>query len=205
MKSVRLLLLCLVCAGVCAAQEVSVQDSPPGLVVLKLKWERQIVAPANLDRPVSDASRSASDPDALNNPGGLPTRSKSPFARLPFLYLYSVEVRNDGAKKIRWASWEYVLSDPGSKKEMGRHKFASSEKIDTAKKKTLRGRTQAPPSRTVSAEGLGKDKGSPYDERVEFRCVKYDDGTWWHHPSVQESDCVEAEKRAKSGAAERRP
>jgi hypothetical protein len=50
----------------------------------------------------------------------------------------------------------------------------------------------------VSAERAGKDKEPPYDESVEFRCVAYDDGTWWHHPSMQESECVEMEKRGKS-------
>jgi hypothetical protein len=81
---------------------------------------------------------------------------------------------------------------------LGRHKFVSFEKIDPAKRKTLRGRTRSLPSRVVSAERLGKDKRSAYEEHVEFRCVAYDDGTWWHHRSMQESECVEAEKRGKS-------
>jgi hypothetical protein len=198
MKSLWMLLTFLICAGVCAAQEVPARrDAPPSLVILKLKWERQLDHSPDAGRPAHDGGPSAaSDPDALNNPGGLQTTGRSPF--LPYIYQYSVEVRNDHAKKIRWLSWDYVLSDPRSKRELGRHKFVSSEKIGPAKRKTLSGRTRATPLQVVSAERLGKDKGSVYEERVEFRCVSYDDGTWWHHPSMQESECVEAEKRGKS-------
>jgi hypothetical protein len=198
MKTLRTLMTFLACAGVCAAQEVAARrDAPPGIVILKLKWERHLDPSPAAARPAPDASRSAvSEPDALSNPGGLQTAGRSPFP--PYIYQYSVEVRNDDAKRIRWLSWEYVLNDPGSKRELGRHEFASSEKIGSAQRKTLRGRTRSAPSQVVSAERLGKDKVSIYEDHVEFRCVAYDDGTWWHNSLTQESDCVEAEKRAKS-------
>ncbi|MCA1815634.1 MAG: hypothetical protein LC746_04375 [Acidobacteria bacterium] len=196
MRSPPTLLALLVCACVCAAQDAPPrQDVPPGLVVLRVKWERQLDAARDAGRSPYDASRDASDPDALNNPGGLRTASTNPFP--PYVYQYSVEVRNDGAKKIRWLSWEYVLSDPAGKKELGRHEFVSPEKIEPAKKKTLRGRTRSTPARLVTAAGLAKGKRQTYDERVEFRCVAYDDGTWWHRASLTESDCVAAEKRGK--------
>jgi hypothetical protein len=197
MKSLRMLLTCLVCVGVCAAQEVPARrDAPPALVILKLKWGRQLDPWRDADRAAGDTSRTVSEPDALNNPGGLQTTSRSPFS--PYVYLYSVEVRNDHAKKIRWLSWEFILTDPGSKRELGRQEFVSPLGIGTAKRKTLRGRTRTPPSLVVSAERLGKGKEPTYEGHVEFRCVAYDDGTWWHRPSVQESECVETEKRGKS-------
>lgn len=197
MKSLGMLLTALACAGVCAAQDAPArQDAPPGFVVLKLKWERRLDVSRDGERAAHDPSRNASDPDALNNPGGLPTASRSPFP--PYVYHYSVEVRNDGAKKIKWLSWEYVLSEPGGVKESGRHGFVSAEKIDPAKAKTLRGKTRSTPSRVVSVERLGKEKGAAHVERVEFRCVAYDDGTWWRRPSVRESECVEAERSGKS-------
>ena len=198
MKSLRMILALLVCASLCAAQGVPARlEAPPGLVILKLKWERQLDLSASSKRPAHDASRSASDPDALNNPGGLMTTAgRSPFP--PYVYQYSIEVRNDHAKKIRWLSWEYVLRDPSSKREMGRHKFVSFEEIGPAKRKALHGRTRSLPTRLVSAEGLKDGKEPAYVEHVEFRCVAYDDGTWWHPPSMQESECVETGKRAKS-------
>ncbi|MCA1634121.1 MAG: hypothetical protein LC802_10505 [Acidobacteria bacterium] len=197
MESIRMLLTFLACAGVCAAQGAPARaGAPPSLVVLKLKWERQIDR-SPVARPARNTGGSVvSDPDALNNPAGLRTTGWNPFP--PYVYIYSVEVRNDHLKQIRWVSWEYVLTDPVSKRELGRHEFFSSEKIGAGKRKTLQGRTRSTPSRVVDAEGLGKGKGTLHEEHVEFRCVGYDDRTWWHHPSSQESECVEAEKRGKS-------
>ena len=187
----------LFCLSVCDAQEVPApQDAPPGLVVLKLKWERRLDPSPNNPRSNPDLSRTAIDPDALNNPGGLPTASTRVFP--PYIYEYSVEVRNDYTKKIRWISWAYVLSDPGSKKEVGRHEFNTFDKIAPREKKTLRGRKRSSPSRVVSADNLKKKSGPTYDERVEFQCVAYDDGTFWHRPSMPEADCAETERRAKS-------
>jgi hypothetical protein len=198
MKPLRALLLLTACACFCAAQEPAVTrpDGPPGLAVVKLKWERRLDVSRGGSRPAQDVSRAASDPDALNNPGGLPTAARGPFP--PYLYVYSVEVRNDGAKRIRWVSWAYVLAEPGGRRELGRHEFASVEKIDPGKRKRLSGRTRSAPSRVVSADALAKGKAAARVERVEFRCVAYDDGTWWHGPLTSESECAEAEKRAKS-------
>ena len=198
MKTPRVLLTLLAGACVCAAQVPSArQDAPPhGLAVVKLKWERRLDVSHKSPAPPPRAGRTASDPDALNNPGELPTRGRSPFP--PYVYQYAVEVRNDGAKKIRWISWDYVLGEPGGRRELGRHAFTSAEKIDPGKTKTLRGTTRSAPSQVVSAETLAKGKETEHEERAEFRCVAYDDGTWWHRPSLSEAECVEAEKRAKS-------
>jgi hypothetical protein len=197
MKSLALLLALLAWQGVCAAQEAPAQpDGPPGLVVLKVKWERKLDAAANIPKPNQDLSRTASDPDALNNDGGLPTAGRS--AHPPYVYEYSVEVRNDFGKKIKWQSWVYLLSDPSTRKELGRHEFVTFDKIAPGEKKTLHGRKRSSPSRLISADDLKKKNGPAYDERVEFRCVAYDDGTFWHRASMQESECAETEKRGKS-------
>jgi hypothetical protein len=197
MKSLGLLLTLLVCPCVCGAQEAPVRpDAPPGLVVLKLKWERRLDPAPNSPRSSHDPSRTATDPDALNNPGGLPTASTSPFP--PYVYEYSVEVRNDFAKKIRWLSWVYLLSEPGTRKELGRHEFVTFKKIAPGGKTTLSGRKRSSPSRVISAENLKKKNGPAYEERVEFRCVAYDDGTFWRQPSMPESECAETERRSKS-------
>lgn len=186
----------LVCACACAAQVAPAQSgAPPGLVVLKLKWERQQGVSRGSGRAPVDANRTFSDPEALNDIGGLQPTGTNPFP--PYLYQYSVEIRNDGAKKIRWLSWDYVLSDPVGSKEVGRHEFVSFEKIDPAKRKTLLGSTRSAPLDVVSAAGLGKGKKQTYEERVEFRCVAYDDGTWWHRASIPESYCRETEKIEK--------
>lgn len=194
MKSLGLLLTLLVCPWVCSAQETpAAQDAPPGLIVLKVKWERQLDPSPNRSSP--EPGRNATERDALNNSGGMQTADTHVFP--PYIYEYSVEVRNDFTKKIKWSSWVYVLSDQ-SKKEVGRHEFVTFDKIAPGEKRTLRGRKRASPSRTVSTENLKKKNGPTYEERVEFRCVAYDDGTFWHRLSMTESDCAETERRSKS-------
>lgn len=196
MKSLALLLTLLAWPGVCAAQEGPASaDGPPDLVVLKLKWERRLDPNPNSPKSSQDPGRTPSEPDAVNDPGGVATTSKSAFP--PYVYDYSVEVRNDFTKKIRWVSWIYILSEQRTRKELGRHEFVTFKKIAPGQKTTLSGRKRSSPSRLISADDLKKKNGPGYEERVEFRCVAYDDGTFWRQPSMSESECAETEKRGK--------
>ncbi len=197
MTSTFLTLLLLLAVPAARAGEAAqaAPDAPPNLVVLGLKSERRLDPSPRAGGTDPRASRTASDPDALNNPGGIQTSATSPFP--PYVYQYSVEVRNDSARAIKWVMWDYVVSAPGGGGVSDRHRFVSAETIAPAKKKTLSGRTHAAPSRVVSAGASGKGGGAAYEARVEFRCVKYEDGTWWHHPSFEESLCAESEKRGK--------
>ena len=198
MKPLRLLLMCLSCAGLCAAQERSghVSNSPSGLVVVKLKWERHLVPNRNTDKSEFDASRGSSDPDALNNPNLTAIRNRA-TPRPPYVYQYTAEVRNDDARRIDGLVWDFVVSDPASKKDLSRRRFYSLGKIKAGANKKLHGRSHLPPSPTVSAEGQGKPTDTTYDARAEFRCVMYADGSWWRHPSVEESECLELKDKRK--------
>ncbi len=201
MKALVVVLTCLVGVGGSSAQDVSDKRTPPGVVFLKLKWSRDVQLPRGWDRMPMGASASGlpSDLSAERDRGGV-----GPSGRpLPtgggrrFVYDYSAEIRNDGAKEMKGFIWEYIVSDPGSGKELGRHRFYSYKKVSANKKATLRGRSRNAPSKVVSAAGLEKDKRSPFDERVEIRCVMYADGSWWMHPSVRESECLNLKRREK--------
>lgn len=209
MKPLTLFFACLI-VGVAATQTTTAQEAPahavadegpPGVVLLKLKWSREVHSLRRWDRGPYDASIGngppfPSSPDQLRYPA--PT---SPFprgGRLPYVYHYTAKIRNEGAKEIRAVLWEYVVTDPGSKRELGRHQFFHSEKISEREEATLRGRSNSEPSKVVSAEGLEKDKRSPYDERVEIRCVAYADGTLWTHPAAGRFDCAGAMQRRQA-------
>jgi len=196
MKILAIVLWVFAGPGLAAAQAPTDQpDAPPGLVVLRVKWERRLETAADASRSSQNLGRTASDPDALNN-DGLPTASKSTFQ--PYIYEYSVEVRNDLAKKIKSLTWVYILTDITNKNELGRHEFVSIEKIGPGEKKTLYGRKRSAPSQLVRVENLKKKKEPIYEERVEFRCVTYDDCTFWHRPSIPESECAPTRQRNKS-------
>jgi hypothetical protein len=189
MKMSSLILLVMVVASLTVAREASPQDdSPAGLVVVKIKRERRREQP-------SDVRNTATDPDALNNTGIMPSGGGGTFPT--FVYEYSAEIRNDSPKAVKWLSLTYVLTDPDSKQELDRKEFTSFDKIATGQKKTATGTRRIQPMQPGAGD-VKKKNGTPFEERVQFVCVGYDDGTLWHAPSISESHCREAEKRGKS-------
>jgi hypothetical protein len=183
MKLHGLLLLTLVCAGPPATQELPKQfDSPPGVTVLKVKYERH--------REEHDVRSTSTDPGAFENTGILPT-GKSPTI---YLYEYSAQLRNDSPKNIKWLYWAHIISDGETGVQLDRQEFVSFEKISTNEKETVLGRKRF--SHVADYEQRKKNRAR-LDERVDFICVGYDDGTLWHASSLSETECREAEKRRK--------
>lgn len=194
MKLLGVLFICLLAVVDLRAQDGSANHAPPGLVILKLKWSREVQAPRFGDRSLYDASTGATGDlfSTRDRPGMIALGG-----RLPYIYSYSAKIRNDSEKQIKGIIWEYVLNEPGGKQELGRHKFFSFEKVGANKSATLHGRSPVSPSKIVSAAGLEKDQRSPYDERVEIMCVSYADGTLWIHPSAKAFECAGLRDREK--------
>lgn len=203
MKPLTLLFVCLLvlASATATAQENASHGSspgPPGVVLLKFKWAREIQFPRGWDRAPYDASVGTGQSFPPNRQREAAPSSPFPRSgRLPYVYRYTAKIRNDGAKEIKGIVWEYVLNDPGSKKELGRHQFYSYEKISGREQATLRGKSTAAPSKVVTVQGLEKDGRSPFDESVEIRCVMYADGTWWIHPSAGEFECFNLKRRER--------
>lgn len=183
MRLCGILLLVLVCVNSCAAQEVLKQpESPPGLVVLKVKYARH--------RDDHNVQSTSTDPGAFENTGIMPT-GKTPTI---YLYEYSVQLRNDLPRNIKWLYWAHLISDANSKLQLDRQEFVSFEKISANQKETIVGTKKF--SHVADYETRKKTDPRP-EERVEFICIGYDDGTLWHAPSVSQSRCLEVEKRRK--------
>ena len=164
-------------------ESTSQDDSPAGLVVVKAKRERRREQP-------TDVRHTATDPDALLNTGVMPSGGGSNFPT--FVYEYSVEVKNDSPKTVKWLTLMYVLTDPESKQELDRREFSSFNKIAAGQKKTVNDTRRIQPMQP----GAGDPKKK--DERARFVCVGYDDGTLWHASFIPESHCRDLEKRGKS-------
>ena len=174
-------------AGLCAAQQTPEQtDSPSGLVVLKVKRERH--------REDHDVKVTATDPNLSQSTGIMPTGATPTI----YLYEYWLDMRNDSSKKVTWFNWVYVPADQNSKQELDREEFVTFEKIPAAQKKTVVGRKRFPPAGPGGPDDLKKKNGPTVDERVEFICVVYEDGTLWHSPLISETHCREAGKSGKS-------
>ena len=177
----------LVCAGLCAAQQTPERpESPSGLVVLKVNRERH--------REDHDVKVTATDPNLSQSTGIMPTGATPTV----YVYEYWLDIRNDSPRKVSWFNWVYVLTDHNSKQELDREEFVTFEKISGTQKKTVVGRKRFPPTGPGGPDDLKKKNGPPVEERVEFNCVVYEDGTLWHSPLISDSHCREAGKSGKS-------
>ena len=187
LRLAAILAVVLAGAGLCAAQQTpEPQDSPSGLVVLKVKRERH--------REDHDVKVTATDPNLSQSTGIMPSGATPTI----YVYEYWLDLRNDSPKKVTWFNWVYVLTDQNSKQELDRQEFVTFEKIPAAQKKTVVGRKRFPPAGPGGPDDLKKKNGPPVDERVEFICVVYEDGTLWHSPLISETHCREAGKSGKS-------
>jgi hypothetical protein len=106
-------------------------------------------------------------------------RQKSPPR---YGFLYKLTVRNDGAKAVKEVDWDYVFTDAATGQELGRHQFASGEKIGPGKKREFSYFIPSPPTRTVSAHALSRKEREGLSEQVVVVRVLYEDGTVWQRP-----------------------
>jgi hypothetical protein len=114
-------------------------------------------------------------------------------------YLYQLRITNGGERRVESVDWEYLFLEPGTQKELGRHRFLSPRRAKPGETFTLKVGSLSPPARVVSAVSLDK-KRKPFDERIVVRCVAYSDGTFARRAGAAEADCDslrEASERAR--------
>lgn len=200
-----LLLSCaLLFSGTTALAQETNDSSKSNIEILKLHWEKEVRLPRNYD-PSSiptggtfndPASRtSAAAPSSSLDAMRTATRSQSaaaggssafpdPPARLPVVYVYSMKIKNAGAKLIEGVAWDYVFIDKSSDHELGRHQFLSYEKVETGKTVTFKSQLRSPPTRVVAASNP-RDKHPQFIERAVVQCVLYaDDSSWRNHDAT---------------------
>jgi hypothetical protein len=102
-------------------------------------------------------------------------------------YVYSVEVLNNGRKEIKALKWDYVFSDPVTHDELKRLSGFGDAAIRASQKKTLKINTLSSPTRVIN--GSAPSSASPYEERVEIRCVLFADGSLWRKPGTKNDEC----------------
>ena len=199
MKTLSLMLLMLLLPACVAAQEVAaVKPEAHGVSVVKSRWEKRVYNPA-LD---ADPLAGITDKDELENQRRQTQRTNTTRARLgrrqlpipmptvegvgriplnetTTYYLYEAKVVNTGAKKIRAVIWEFVLFDPETEREVGRHLFESKVGIGAGKSKGLSAWSTQPPATVVNASKSAKESRGQFSERVDIQRVQYDDGTVW--------------------------
>jgi hypothetical protein len=205
MKTLGLILLSLLACAPAAAQNPAAatpSTEAHGVSVVRASWRKQVFNPALLEDPLSASDntvqllRERKEITGENNARAkagirlrpLPTRAAGEPATGPtelppvdphVSYLYEVKVVNKGTKKISSLVWEYVLFDPATEREVGRHAFETKAGIGVGKQQTLSARSGQPPATVIDVNQSDKEKRGQYTERVEVRRVVYEDGAVW--------------------------
>lgn len=210
MRVLSLLLLFLLLASIAAAQAPSGQSYAPGIEVLKKTWRMEgrnnslDVDPlrgaeqlgqwqrTQQEAMQENVRRAEKNLPQLPIPQGVAADPRSgaqpdPIGRRYYGssrgYIYEVKFKNTGLKTIRGLVWEYVLLDPDTKLELGRHSFTSRKSIAPSKSKTLFGRTASRPAAVIRVVKAGNPLPPHYDEQVVIQRIAYDDGSTWSRPS----------------------
>ena len=131
---------------------------------------------------VVTAAPSGSDPNAAQ--GSRP----APGGGAADDHVYQLRIKNGGERRVESVDWECLFLDPGTKKELGRHRFITARRVKPGETLTLAAASASPPTRVVSAAALDK-KRKAFDERVVVRCVAYADGTFARRDGAPETDC----------------
>lgn len=213
MKTLRAAAICLAYACLTHAQ-VAADNPPHGLLILELKWSKATIYPAApSSSPPSGDWESARPHAAPDSGGGVTTPSpitgtiagKRGAARPN--YLYTLKVKNVGAKAIQAIYWDYVSTDPSGATELGRRAIIDYQKIKPGESATLNAQYPSPPTDLLKAQQAGGGDASPTREHAEIKCVLYADATTWENPKADGSECAELrkiDKQVKTDARRRR-
>jgi hypothetical protein len=184
MKKLTGLLVLCICGQMgnpVLSHQLSRPDSPPGLVIQKIRWD-------SLMAFTEDESSSLKKAPITNpNRLALPTQGTASTLVRTQLYVYSMELTNNGRKPIRAVLWDFIFLDAGNRAAAGRHTLANLQQINLQERKTLRFTARAAPPRVVSAQGLKKDQRSPFVLNISIRCVLFTDGSTWEQPNSSEA------------------
>ena len=175
------------------------ESSSSNVQIIKLKWEKQMRLPGDFD-PSAGSTGSINEPtrgssgNGSNAGAGRAGSSEQgippppPPSRVSFVYMYSMKVKNIGAKPIEAVAWDYVLFDPASHAEVARHQFLSFEKVQPDKTATFEAQQRAPLVAKPKTEQKESNK-IKFDEQAIIQCVIYADETTWRNPKTPEAVC----------------
>lgn len=197
--------LVLVTFGTTYAQSETANKS--SIEILKLKWEKQTRLPGNFDpstipdngvfstmesrtsvpgstqAPLNDqAARDAANRSAALAPVDYFPKTPS---RMPVFYVYSLTMRNIGAKTIQAVAWDYVFINPNSQMVVGSHHLVSYGIVKAGQRVTLKAAQRTRPISVISAPAVvdAKHANQKLLETAVIQCVLYQDQTRWQSPA----------------------
>src|SRR5262249_24408241 len=140
-------------------------------------------------------TRTSGGSGADANRGGNNSRTASDAAfpatpsRLPVFYVYSLKLKNNGARVIDGEASDYAFIDPDLNAEVGRHQFLRYAEIPTNKIAVLHSDLRSPPIRSIAVSAPGNTRHTGYTERAVVQCVLYQDESVWKSPTSSKGIC----------------
>jgi hypothetical protein len=172
-RSLVLLVLCLVGVKQYFYQTEDTQESPPGVTILKYgySFEKGFVSEVKTD------SQSTRDEPMTQ----IKTNS---------VIVVSAKVRNNTTKKITGVTWYFILKK-STDEEYFRIRFTSHTEIDGEKAKTVKGTIDRWPRvpRAVGVDELKRGAPPPPQEHILISCLKFSDGSFSSAKDSLTEDC----------------
>src|SRR5947207_635425 len=125
------------------AQTVPTDSAPSDVAVIKFEWYKNARRPG-WDAPTVSAANPPGTGPQLGSSSTRPNSARRGEVMLP--YVYSVKLKNTGAKTISAVGWEYLFTDLSTGKELSRHPFRSLAEVHPNKEKTVIGSSTKPPT-----------------------------------------------------------
>jgi hypothetical protein len=157
----------------------SLPENPPGVAIRSAKVETTTKV---------SSTGSIAAPDSNPNRLPLPTDGSAVRIERTELYVYSIEVNNEGPKPIKALAWDFNFADPTTDAELLRRSFANVQQIGIGRSRTVRFTTQLSPPKTVTTETLAK-KTAPFRPRAILQCVLFTDGVPWEPSQATGKPC----------------
>jgi hypothetical protein len=167
---ITLFLLLSLPPSICpAAQEPLFVDDPCPILVLNSSWDKFRYRPGWDRQSIPDQAGSLpTGPNTVARP------NQRRLARVIEGFVYKATIKNTSQKAVTLVVWRYTFTDPVSKKQT-HHEFQSRIRIKGGEKKELSKYVKEPPTRTISADGGGKEM----EEEVRIEYIEYEDGSSW--------------------------
>lgn len=178
MKKVFFQLLILTLAVSIAAQEESVNEEIPKVIISNIKWSHKV------DWKVferSDFPTNSSNPNAIN--------STTMTVQKRNYFIYKASIKNETERNVKAFNYDLVFFRKETSKEVGRLEFSYYRLLKKNKKISTEG-YGGPPTKLVDANEADNPTTS-YNVSAEIKCVMYEDNSIWRRQGLAENACEE--------------
>ena len=102
------------------------------------------------------------------------------------LYRYKIELRNRGARVVKWVFLDYQTSHLSDPDNPSHREFACAVKIKPNDNRSLVAESLLPPSRIIKAA----DEKATFTEKLIINRIEYADGAIWQRPDWQAPESI---------------